>query len=108
LTRMSRINTCASWKRSLPRPLPKRQEGNILSAVLRQAWDHGALRILVSGRQKAPIAATDAHVSVIAHITADEVRRLLTETEAVNGFENRFLWGGCAPFEAAPAWRHVR
>ena len=108
MTRMSRINTCASWKRSLPRPWPKRQEGNILSAVLRQAWDHGALRILVSGRQKAPIAATDAHVSVIAHITADEVRRLLTETEAVNGFENRFLWGGCAPFEAAPAWRHVR
>jgi hypothetical protein len=53
--------------------LAKGQEGNILSVVLRQAWDHGALRILVSGRQKASVAATNAHVSIIAHITADEV-----------------------------------
>jgi len=68
------------------------QEGNVLSAVLRQAWDHGDLRTLVSGRHKAPVAATNAHVSVIAHITVDEVRRLLTETEAANGFGNRFLW----------------
>jgi 5S rRNA maturation endonuclease (ribonuclease M5) len=68
------------------------QEGNVLSAVLRQAWDHGDLRTLVSGRQKAPVAATNAHVSVIAHITVEEVRRLLTETEAANGFGNRFLW----------------
>jgi hypothetical protein len=68
------------------------QEGNVLSAVLRQAWDHGDLRTLVSGRQKAPVAATNAHVSVIAHITVDELRRLLTETEAANGFGNRFLW----------------
>ena len=30
-----------------------RQEGNVLSAVLRQAWDHGELRTLVSGRHKA-------------------------------------------------------
>jgi Protein of unknown function (DUF3987) len=68
------------------------QEGNVLSAVLRQAWDHGELRTLVSGRQKAPVAATNAHVSVIAHITMDEVRRLLTNTDAANGFGNRFLW----------------
>jgi hypothetical protein len=39
-------------------------EGNVLSAVLRQAWAHGDLRTLVSGRQKAPVAATKAHVSV--------------------------------------------
>ena len=50
------------------------------------------MRTLVSGRQKAPVAATNAHVSVIAHITVDEVRRLLTDTEAANGFGNRFLW----------------
>ena len=84
------------------------QEGNVLSAVLRQAWDHGDLRTLVSGRQKAPVTASHAHVSICAHITADEVRRLLTDTEAANGFGNRFLWvsvqrskllprGGCYP-----------
>jgi hypothetical protein len=87
------------------------QEGNVLSAVLRQAWDHGELRTLVSGRQKAPVTASHAHVSICAHITADEVRRLLTDTEAANGFGNRFLWvcvqrskllpkGGCYPEEA--------
>lgn len=68
------------------------QDGNILSAVLRQAWDHGDLRTLVSGRQKAPVNATGAHVSVIAHITMEELQRLLTDTEAANGFGNRFLW----------------
>lgn len=68
------------------------QEGNVLSAVLRQAWDHGDLRTLVSGRQKAPVSATHAHVSLIAHITVEELQRLLTDTEAANGFGNRFLW----------------
>jgi hypothetical protein len=68
------------------------QEGNVLSAVLRQAWDHGTLETLVSGRTKSPVNATHAHVSVIAHITTEELRRLLTETEAANGFGNRFLW----------------
>jgi hypothetical protein len=87
------------------------QEGNVLSAVLRQAWDHGDLRTLVSGRQKALVTASNAHVSMCAHITADELRRLLTDTEAANGFGNRFLWvcvqrskllprGGCYPEEA--------
>lgn len=87
------------------------QEGNVLSAVLRQAWDHGDLRTLVSGRSKAPVSATGAHVSMIAHITAEELRRVLVETEAANGFGNRFLWvcvkraqllpeGGLFPAEA--------
>lgn len=68
------------------------QEGNVLSAVLRQAWDTGDLNTLVSGRSRSPVQATGAHISVIAHITADELRRTLTEVEAANGFGNRFLW----------------
>jgi DNA replicative helicase MCM subunit Mcm2 (Cdc46/Mcm family) len=39
-----------------------------------------------------PARATDAHISIIGHITRDELRRLLTETESANGFANRFLW----------------
>jgi hypothetical protein len=31
-------------------------------------------------------------VSLIGHITEEEVRRYLTETERANGFANRFLW----------------
>ena len=66
--------------------------GNILSAIIRDAWDRGNLNTLVSGRNQAPVAATDAHISIVGHITADELKRNLTETEAANGFGNRFLW----------------
>ena len=64
------------------------REGNTLSAFLRDAWDTGKLRVLTKSPQK----ATNAHISIGAHITRDELRRLLTSTEAANGFANRFLW----------------
>ena len=64
------------------------RDGSTLSALLRDAWDSGKLRVLT----KNPQNATGAHISVIGHITQDELRRLLTDTEAANGFANRFLW----------------
>src|SRR5262249_32964711 len=42
--------------------------------------------------KNSPAKATDAHVSVIGHITVDDLRKYLSETEAANGFGNRFLW----------------
>src|SRR5206468_6575940 len=39
-----------------------------------------------------PACATDAHISIIGHITRAELRRLLTQTESANGFGNRFNW----------------
>lgn len=66
-----------------------RREGNTLSAVLRQAWDSGDLRAMT---KNASAKATGAHVSIIAHITKDELLRLMQTTEAANGFANRFLW----------------
>lgn len=65
------------------------REGNTLSAVIRQAWDTGNLRSLV---KNAPIRATNAHISIIGHITRAELERCLDDTEAVNGYVNRFLW----------------
>jgi hypothetical protein len=65
------------------------RETNTLSAIIRQAWDTGNLRILTK-RQAAQ--ATEAHIALIGHITKDELRRLLTDTAAGNGFANRFLW----------------
>lgn len=65
------------------------RETNTLSAVIRQAWDSGNLRILT---RKISPSATGAHISLIGHITRDELRRLLSSTEAANGFANRFLW----------------
>lgn len=65
------------------------REGNTLSAVLRQAWDGGKLDTLVKSNRA---TATDAHVSVVGHITVEELRRKLSATEQANGFANRFIW----------------
>jgi len=68
------------------------REGNTLSAVIRHAWDDGALQTMVSGRRVAPVQASGAFISIVGHVTADELRRNLAETETSNGFGNRFLW----------------
>ena len=62
--------------------------GNILSAIMRNAWDTGNLNTLVKNN---PTKATDAHISIIGHITQEELLRHLDETEKANGFGNRFL-----------------
>jgi len=55
----------------------------------REAWDSGNLRVMT---KSSPAVATGAHVGIVADITTDELRRELHDTEAVNGFANRFLW----------------
>lgn len=65
------------------------RESNTLSAVMRQAWDTGNLRILT---KKQAAYSTEAHISIIGHITRDELRRRLTDAAVGNGFANRFLW----------------
>lgn len=65
------------------------REGNILSDIIRKAWDDGNLRIVTKSN---PIRATGAHISIIGHISKDELLRYLNDTEQANGFGNRFLW----------------
>jgi len=65
------------------------RDGNTLSAIVRQAWGGGDLRVMT---KNSPATATGAHISIIGHITADELRRYLDSTEAGNGFGNRILW----------------
>jgi hypothetical protein len=65
------------------------RQGNTLSAVLRQAWESGDLRSLT---KNSPARATGAHVSLVGHVTGEELRRYLTTTEMANGFGNRHLW----------------
>lgn len=64
------------------------RDGSTLSAVLRQAWDTGDLRVMT---RKDPLSVTGAHVSVLGHITVEELRRRMCDTEVANGFANRFL-----------------
>jgi hypothetical protein len=65
------------------------RDGSILSGMLRQAWDQADLAHTVKSK---PARATGAHITVIGHITPDELRRELRQTDAANGFGNRFLW----------------
>jgi len=76
------------------------REGNTLSAIIRNAWDTGNLQALT---KNSLAKATNAHISIIGHITKDELVKYLTESEAGNGFANRFLFfcvrrSKCLPF----------
>lgn len=64
------------------------RDGSTLSPVVRNAWDGKTLQTLT---KNSPARASGAHVSIVGHITADELVRLLTGTEAANGFLNRFM-----------------
>jgi hypothetical protein len=63
--------------------------GNTLSCVIRNAWDGGTLETMTANSKR---LATGAHISIVGHITEDELRARLTRTDAANGFGNRFLF----------------
>ncbi|MGH3088079.1 MAG: DUF3987 domain-containing protein, partial [Rubrobacteraceae bacterium] len=65
------------------------REGNTLSPITRSAWDGGKLNTLT---RNSPLKATDAHISIVGHITREELTRHLSATDTENGFANRFLW----------------
>ncbi len=80
-----------------------KRDGNTLSAITRQAWDGQPLRVLA---KNAGEVCLEPHVSILAHITASELKRQLATTEMANGFANRFLWScaarsKCLPFGGA-------
>jgi hypothetical protein len=63
--------------------------GNTLSPIIRKAWDGHTLSSLT---KNCPLKATKPHISVVGHITEDELRAGITRTEMANGFANRFLF----------------
>ena len=62
---------------------------NTLTATLRSAWDGKDLRTMA---KNCPARATAPHVSLIGHITFDELKSKLRGDSLSNGFANRFLW----------------
>jgi Bifunctional DNA primase/polymerase, N-terminal len=64
------------------------RQGNTMSAVLREAWDCERLRVLT---RKETLDADNVNISVIAHVTREELLNNLTATDRANGFANRFL-----------------
>jgi hypothetical protein len=65
------------------------REGNTLTEILRLAWDGRNLQVMT---RRNPLMATAPHVSIVASITLDALRRHLIEADAANGFGNRFLF----------------
>ena len=65
-----------------------KREHNTLSSVLRLAYDGSNLRSMVKG---SPARATDPHISLIGHITREELLTYLDNVEIFNGLGNRIL-----------------
>jgi len=65
------------------------RDGNTLSPVIRNAFDGKDLETLT---KNSPARASNPHVSIIGHVTKNELLRYLDNTECGNGFANRFLW----------------
>jgi hypothetical protein len=62
---------------------------NTMSPVIRGAWDSGILEVMT---RKEPLRTSGAHVSFIGHVTTEELRKRLNDTDRVNGFANRFMF----------------
>lgn len=80
------------------------REGSTLSTILRDWWDRDVVEVKT---RRDPLKAK-ALLSVLAHITVEELQRDLTLSDMLNGFGNRFLfavversqklpWGGRMP-----------
>jgi len=80
------------------------REANTLSALLRSAWDDGSLATLAKNQ---PATATGAHLSVIGHISKDELTKLLKGSEVSNGFANRFIFVCSTRSKVLPNGGHI-
>jgi hypothetical protein len=65
------------------------RQGNTLSEVLRRLYDGGNISPMT--KQEA-IVVTQPHVTLLGHITRDELVLVMKPAELLNGLANRFLW----------------
>ena len=68
------------------------RQGNTLTAVIREAWDGKPLGLMTKTKKA---RCNEPHISIISHITKEELLRCLSDTESANGYANRFLFA-CA------------
>lgn len=66
-----------------------KREGNILSRVIRDAYDRGNLATMT---KNSPARATGAHISIVGHITPQELTQSMDSVSISNGFANRFVF----------------
>jgi len=76
------------------------RDSSTLSAILRDAWDRGELRVMT---RKDPLRASGAHIALLAHVTVEELRRSLLESDGANGYGNRHLFVATRRSKRLPA-----
>ena len=62
---------------------------SILSSILRSAWDGKTLTTIIKNNRE---KATKPHLTIVSHITLEELKKCISSSDLVNGFANRFLW----------------
>lgn len=67
----------------------KERSGNTLSSRLREAWDGVPLGSLA---KQTPDRCKNPHVSIIGHISPEELDQNFNSCDVFNGLFNRFLW----------------
>jgi hypothetical protein len=77
---------------------------NILSTIVRQAWDGGDLAVMTKA---SPARATAPHISIISHTTRADIVKYFSGTEAANGFGNRFLFWLTRRSKLLPRGGHI-
>jgi hypothetical protein len=64
--------------------------GNTASRIIRDAWD--SRERIQSLTKNSPASVTKPMVSIVSHITIEELRESLDRTAMANGYANRFLF----------------
>ncbi len=83
-----------------------RREGCTLSQHIRAAWDCSTLEVMTRGQSK--LKASNAYVSIIAHITPEELHSIFAKSvEVYNGFVNRFLWASVRSCRSLPTGGNI-
>jgi Protein of unknown function (DUF3987) len=80
----------------------RNRQGNTLGEILRKAWDGDTLGI---ASRNNPSSAAGYHISLLAHMTFDELGRKFSSADKANGFGNRFLWACSRQSKIEPAPR---
>jgi hypothetical protein len=78
-----------------------KRAGNTLSPILRDAWDGKDLGFMTRQNK---VRSSKPHISIVGHITIDELISMLDRTDMANGFANRFRFA-CVPIKrTATRW----
>ncbi|MFM9057535.1 MAG: bifunctional DNA primase/polymerase, partial [Planctomycetaceae bacterium] len=66
-----------------------RSERSTLFQTMREAWDGVDLATMSKNSRR---TATEPHISIVAHVTPEELSKLQTDADVYGGSWNRFLW----------------